>query len=228
MKLAVLLFCFLVTSLSFATETASNSCVKEGDSIGVYPGAVTNCCAGLEKMPAPSGVYGSGGTCHKKVNNMFCYGEGRFRMGFTQLSCCPGLGGFVINMQNREFECRKVKTCVEENEQILLNNGGPMVCCNGLQAKLPPSGMMHGSTCVKPENLNCLGEGYPVFQHPGAPKCCSGFVPGKAPAQSPITFSDICMREDRAPRVNNNEGQKDTGRRSWLREDPAGSSVSGQ
>lgn len=222
MRLVVFIFCLIVTGLSFAAD----QCVKEGDSIGVYPGAVTNCCAGLEKMPAPAGVYGSGGTCHRKENNQFCYGEGRFRAGFTLLPCCQGLGAFVTNNQLREFECRKVRTCVEENQPIVPGQGNPMVCCQGLQPKLPPSGQIYGAKCVKPEYINCLEEGYPVFQHPGAMRCCPGLVSARAPATSPVTFSDICVRQDRAVRVNNTEER--TERRSFLTDDPAETTVSGQ
>ena len=56
-----LVFSFLVISFLNISYAVDN-CVKEGDTVGIYPGA-PKCCEGLEGQ-SPPGVYGAA-TCVK-------------------------------------------------------------------------------------------------------------------------------------------------------------------
>ena len=49
----------LLCNISIADDT----CVKEGHSIVIYPGAPNKCCAGLTLKAPPKGSAGSGGMC---------------------------------------------------------------------------------------------------------------------------------------------------------------------
>ena len=53
------LLCLSFCNISIADDT----CVKEGHSIVIYPGAPNKCCAGLTLKAPPKGSAGSGGMC---------------------------------------------------------------------------------------------------------------------------------------------------------------------
>ncbi|MBY0415587.1 MAG: hypothetical protein K2Q18_15545 [Bdellovibrionales bacterium] len=80
-----LVISFLVISF-LSISYAADNCVKEGDSIGVFPGA-QKCCEGLEAQ-SPPGSYG-GATC---VKNKSCVKEGDSVGVFPGApKCCEGL-----------------------------------------------------------------------------------------------------------------------------------------
>src|SRR5688500_11702497 len=78
------IFAIFFLNISLATI----ACVEEGKSVGVYPSA-PECCKGLKLKSVPEGVYGSAGTCVKKVD---CVEEGKSVGVYPgAIDCCEGL-----------------------------------------------------------------------------------------------------------------------------------------
>lgn len=184
---------------SIGVSQAQENCVAEGDAIGVYPGAPSNCCQGLVRLPPPAGLYGSNGTCHKQVNGQFCFGDGKIFRGRPHLPCCPGLQ-MSMNTGANEFSCQpQIVSCVPEGQYMVPGPRNPG-CCQGLEPVMEDPRRMGGARCMKPQT--CVSEGNPFIVYPGSPNCCEGLVLGSAPLHSPYTFAPICVRASTGAQVN--------------------------
>jgi hypothetical protein len=79
------LLCLSFCNISIADDT----CVKEGHSIVIYPGAPNKCCAGLNLKAPPKGSAGSGGMC---VGTKACVKKGKTVGVYPNApQCCEGL-----------------------------------------------------------------------------------------------------------------------------------------
>lgn len=222
MRWIALFCCLVVTGIASA-----QNCVVEGAWMGNYPGALRNCCAGLELSPSPVGMNGSAGQCLKKQSGKFCLGENLPVLNFLGATseCCSGLRKVQPSIPDNRIlaNCVKIPECVKEGGSAGIYPGAAD-CCQGLVRKIPTDGRIGGADCVKPEELNCLTEGSPMFVYPGAPSCCKGLSARRPSAQSPVGFADVCLRSEPGVQVNTSEAQKelsvdpDLG----LRDDPAG------
>jgi hypothetical protein len=134
------------------------NCLEAGQSIGIYPGALS-CCEGLDILPPKPGIVGTGGTCVEKK----CVGEGK-SIALTPDTrydkCCPGL---VLKKPEEGVlgtigTCIK-KSCLEAGQSIVIYPGA-LKCCEGLEVQPPEPGIMGSAgTCVNyripsPQNVN--------------------------------------------------------------------------
>ncbi len=209
MRWVVFIFCLLITGISYA-----QNCVIEGAWMGNSPGSLSRCCEGLQLMPPPPGQLGSRGQCLKKENNQFCLGENLSGLNYPGAvdKCCQGLTkmGPAIHDPRIRFVCKKLPSCVPENETISLNPAYTKPCCEGLEAVFIDDGRVGaGRTCVKKSQVNCVREGVPLFQYPGSPSCCEGLVGRNASPNSPVTFAQVCTRGTDNSRINNTEARKE-------------------
>lgn len=226
MKWVVLLFCLITTGVSMA-----QTCVPEGAWMANNtPRPV--CCAGLELNSRPQGSPGFPGQCLRKVDNKLCMGENITYSGFhgREADCCSGLSKEQVFFEFPTYRCVKKAACTPEGQYLSLHPQHQSQCCEGLEPFRDPNDRRIGAgpQCVRRGSANCVTEGSPLFQYPGAPTCCPGLTAGRPSVQSPVGFADVCLRGNSRPQVNNTEAIKELSPGpSWLTEDP-GPAVSNQ